>query len=288
MGRGFFIYTLIHPTTEEVRYVGQTIRGLKPRLQAHKARAKDPEFERYHVYRWWNELKAQGLTPKIELWEECNNLEELEEAEKYWIARMRGWGFDLTNMTKGGDGIVLYEITDEHRKNLSKAGKGRKKTEEWKAAIGAAHRNRSPEEKAATSLKTSAQRKGHEVSDEQRKKISKSRAARSPEEKASTAAKLSARIILDETKRKISESQKIRLSSIEARIKISRSQGGSAIKDSLGNVFATITEAAKHHGFSKGMVSLVLRGDYQSTRGVSFVRIEDEPNVNTNLSNYGA
>jgi hypothetical protein len=92
-----FIYTLKHPITNEIRYVGKTV-NCKDRLYNHIAKA--PKFKR-HSSRWINSLLKENLMPVMEILEECNEY-NWEEKECYWIAQFT----NLTNHTLGGEGRV--------------------------------------------------------------------------------------------------------------------------------------------------------------------------------------
>lgn len=97
------IYTLSHPITGEIRYVGRTINLLSWRKAQHNHQAK-----RGHTsYRnnWIRSLHKQELRPAIEAlevlycsWEEGIKLEE------YWIHQLKAWGFRLVNHQGRGDG----------------------------------------------------------------------------------------------------------------------------------------------------------------------------------------
>lgn len=73
----------------------------------------------------------------------------------------------LVNMTAGGEGVVDYIFTEEHRQKISEAGIGKKHTEDSKEKIRQANLNRvfSPE----TIIKMSEARKGVPYTEAQRK-----------------------------------------------------------------------------------------------------------------------
>lgn len=100
--RTIFIYKLIDPITNEIRYVGKTINLLK-RLQTHIARSKT---NTYHSARWIKSLLDKGVKPVIEIIEECNE-NNWSEREIYWIKYYRD-KFDLTNILDGGNGGATY------------------------------------------------------------------------------------------------------------------------------------------------------------------------------------
>jgi len=92
------IYSLSHPITNEIRYIGKTVEVLGERLRKHLQR-KD---ETYRYY-WIKSLLKDGLKPKIELIDECCE-DDWRWCEKYWIEQFKCWGFRLVSMCDGGLG----------------------------------------------------------------------------------------------------------------------------------------------------------------------------------------
>ena len=123
--RTIYIYKLIDPITNNVRYVGKTT-NLVRRLNAHINRSKK---NKYHSARWVNSLLEKGLKPEISIIEECNE-NNWEEREIYWISYYREH-FDLTNILDGGGHSPSYgrlgkPWSDEQRMNNRKARLGMK------------------------------------------------------------------------------------------------------------------------------------------------------------------
>ena len=103
------IYTLAHPITNEVRYVGKTVNGLKQRLIEHiKHKPKT------YLHNWIKNLKKQNLEPKIELLETTDS-NNWEESERYWIAQFKAWGFRLVNNCLGGQGAAGRKNSEESK-----------------------------------------------------------------------------------------------------------------------------------------------------------------------------
>lgn len=101
-----FIYTLEHPITNEVRYVGKT---KNPKMRFHN-HCNKLHNEKTHKRNWINNLRKENLRPVMEI------LDEVEESEwkyweKFWIEQFRQWGFNLVNHTSGGDGLTIGNIT---------------------------------------------------------------------------------------------------------------------------------------------------------------------------------
>lgn len=144
-----FIYVLIDPKSNQIRYVGKTT-NIKRRLRRHIG-------ERFlhdsHKDRWIRKIVDSNVLPEIEI------IDEVDKSnwgywEKFYISYFKSIGCLLTNGTIGGDeppstkgrkhtvesrlkmsntkkGKPIpwlnngSERTEEHRQNLSKSCKGR-------------------------------------------------------------------------------------------------------------------------------------------------------------------
>ena len=113
---GTKIYTLSHPLTNEIRYVGLTRKTLEERLRGH-LKSKD----KVHRNFWIKKLLKEGLKPKIELIEEVDD-DIGPETEIFWISMFKLWGFRLCNLTEGGQTSTTKYIvrSKEWCKNISK------------------------------------------------------------------------------------------------------------------------------------------------------------------------
>ena len=83
-----YIYSLIDPRNEEIRYVGKA-KNPAQRLTHHLKDKGD-----CHRTRWLNVLKELGLQPSIGILAECDE-ESWQERERFWIASLRERGCDL-------------------------------------------------------------------------------------------------------------------------------------------------------------------------------------------------
>jgi len=112
----------------------------------------------------------------------------------------------LHNRTNGGDGVSGAIVSEETRKKISVANKGKTHSEKSKRKMSESSKNPSEE----TRRKMSESRKGHDVSEETRKKISVANKGKTHSEehirKLSEVHK--GNIVSEETKRKISEANK--------------------------------------------------------------------------------
>lgn len=147
-----FIYTLKDPITNEIRYIGKSDKP-ESRLIEHIKKSK---YTKTYKNNWIISLLKKDLKPILEILDivDSNNWGFWE---KYWISQFRTWGFNLTNISEGGDGgnfgfecnkkismrlknrvfskvtlekmresAKLRKITDEGRKKLSLSKMGQK------------------------------------------------------------------------------------------------------------------------------------------------------------------
>ncbi len=117
-----FIYTLSHPITNEIRYIGKTVKNLSQRLKNHIWESKK---QTCHRHNWINKLLKEGLKPKIELIDVVHE-DNWIFWEMYWIEQFKAWNFNLINETPGGDGYDWTGRThkNESKEKMSKAKKG--------------------------------------------------------------------------------------------------------------------------------------------------------------------
>jgi hypothetical protein len=121
-----YIYTLKHPTTNQIRYVGQT-NDPKRRLNRHINNSRTFKDKR-HISNW---IRSISCSPIMDIVEICDYLVR-NEREEYWINYYKEQGFDLCNSSNGGAGAGVNNrncvgrvISEETRAKMSKANKGR-------------------------------------------------------------------------------------------------------------------------------------------------------------------
>lgn len=138
------IYALRDPDTNDVKYIGATVRTLARRLDGHMSKPKraSPRDE------WIWSLRASGKRPSIEALEVASE-DDAETVECFWIAQARGLGWPILNVCRGGKGFTAAQ-TPEHKGKIRSALLGREIR--WRDKISAA-------------------RMGHEVSPETRARI---------------------------------------------------------------------------------------------------------------------
>ena len=98
-------------------YVGQTQRTFGIRTKQHLNRSDtyfDKALAKYGLNNFSYEIIDRGST-----------LEELNEKERYWIAEYDCLWPNGYNLTVGGDGVKGYRHTDEYKRKMSDAKKGK-------------------------------------------------------------------------------------------------------------------------------------------------------------------
>lgn len=118
-----FIYALVDPVTDHVRYIGKS-NNPKKRFSGHVV-----DKIRTHKTGWIKSLKKQNLLPVLEILD-CVPKSEWELWETHYIGLYRGWGFNLTNNTLGGYGREGFIVSDETKEKMSKCKIGKKHSQE--------------------------------------------------------------------------------------------------------------------------------------------------------------
>lgn len=146
-----YIYGLTDPETDEIRYIGKSIRPTE-RVNNHMN-----EKSNCHRSHWLQSLKAKGQWPGLVILEMINGAWPWQHSERHWIAYGRKMGWRLTNNTSGGDGVP--DLPPETRAKMAAVWKGRKHspetaeklrqyrigikhTDETKAKMSKAHKGR--------------------------------------------------------------------------------------------------------------------------------------------------
>lgn len=110
-----YIYSLEHPLTGEIRYIGKT-RSLKQRYYSHTENYSNKR-NKSHRTNWINGLKKDGLKPIIKIVDVVDD-NEWKFWEIYWISQFITWGFNLVNHTYGGEGSQFGNITSFKKGNI--------------------------------------------------------------------------------------------------------------------------------------------------------------------------
>ena len=127
--REIIVYTLSDPRDNHIKYVGITSRP-KRRLYEH---LNDDENNKKSA--WVKKLKSLELEPIYEVIEKTDLL-NYSLIEQYWISQFKSWGFELLNMTDGGEGTYglvpwnkglkgVFKHSEESKLKMSNQRKGK-------------------------------------------------------------------------------------------------------------------------------------------------------------------
>lgn len=122
MNKVVYIYSLKDPRDYQIKYIGKTSdidRRRKEHNQIHRNKKSKKNS-------WIIHLIENGFQPIMEILEECEDLNWVER-ERYWIQYYKELGFDLKNMTLGGESNDGYVFTKKDRLKQSKSQKLRHK-----------------------------------------------------------------------------------------------------------------------------------------------------------------
>ncbi|MFM2394614.1 MAG: hypothetical protein RLZZ546_2596, partial [Bacteroidota bacterium] len=114
-----FIYLLLCPYTNIPKYIGKTKFSVEERLKSHIKESKMKSKNNKKIA-WIRSLLKTNLKPTYEILEICNE-KNVNFWEQHYISLFRSWGFDLKNMTNGGDGQT--NMSEENKNKLSEACK---------------------------------------------------------------------------------------------------------------------------------------------------------------------
>ena len=123
MEKVVYIYSLKDPRDYQIKYIGKTIcidRRRKEHNQIHRNKKSKKNS-------WIIHLIKNGMQPIMEVLEECKESDWVER-ERYWIRYYKELGFNLKNMTLGGESNNGYVFTKEDRLKQSKSQRLRYKT----------------------------------------------------------------------------------------------------------------------------------------------------------------
>lgn len=152
--RGTIYALALDRAPDGFRYVGRTVQPLRRRLRNHLDGARKPESRTFHlpVAKWIVKHEAAGDEIVIVELESVDET-ELDDAERRWIADLRGKGYRLLNVTDGGHGggfpVGYYKHNDAARVKMREAAKHRGPrapvSEETRERLRAAHEQRDKE-----------------------------------------------------------------------------------------------------------------------------------------------
>ena len=119
MEKTVYIYIILNPITNEVRYVGKTT-NIKRRFYQHLHTKLNS-----YCSKWIFSLLKQNIIPEFSIIDEVTE-DNWQFWETYWIAQFKSWGFNLTNLTSGGEGCNNRLVSKETRIRISNNQKNEK------------------------------------------------------------------------------------------------------------------------------------------------------------------
>ena len=113
----FYIYELVDPITNEVRYIGQTVNTYN-RLHTHLTEAKHGNS---HKNKWIRKLVKQSCVPILNVIDTVDS--DVYFWERFYIDLYKSWGVNLTNIAitvlGGGNTFTNDPNKENRRKRMS-------------------------------------------------------------------------------------------------------------------------------------------------------------------------
>ncbi len=138
-----YIYILMDPISEEVRYVGKSVNP-EVRVRKHISESKNSKTNNHRV-NWIKNLLRHGLRPKMEVIDAIEG--DWEWLEEYWVSQFKTWGFKLVNSTNGGENPPSWKgrtHTDEYkeirRQKFLTDNPAKNMDDNWRKNISLAHK----------------------------------------------------------------------------------------------------------------------------------------------------
>lgn len=163
-----YIYILVDPENQQVRYVGKT----KSPSRRYNQHTSECSKIRNHKNNWLLSLKNKGLKPEMVLIDECENNDWIF-LEKWYIQLFKMWSFKLTNLTEGGEGVYGYKPSRETIEKIARKTRGVKRSDEFRAKISAAVRGRKYSDDVKKKASIIAKKRG--ISPENRLKMNEAK-----------------------------------------------------------------------------------------------------------------
>lgn len=140
-------------------YIGQTVNTLRHRWLKHLSEATNKS--KYPIH---NAIRKYGPDAfDVEILCECNSKEEMDEIEKFCIILFDTKTPNGYNLTDGGEGWCGVRHSEESRRKISNAGKGRECKPETREKLRRIHKGRifSEQSKRKMSEAAKGNTKGH-------------------------------------------------------------------------------------------------------------------------------
>ena len=207
----FYTYAHARKTDGRIFYIG-------------KGKGKRAYSESNRNRYWHNVVNKHGY--EVQILCDWPTEEEAFDHEKLLISCFRDMGYELVNLTDGGEGPSGVQRSEETRARLSKAGKSYFADPEARAKKSEASKGRSHSPETRAKLSETSKGRSHTM--EARARISQARRGKSlnPETRAKIGEANRGRTPTPETRAKLSEARKGRSPSLETRAKLSEANKG--------------------------------------------------------------
>lgn len=221
-------------------YIGSSTRSFRKRWAEHRNHLRLGKHHSVRLQRAWNKHSEESFI--FEIVERCAPQFCIAQEQVFltWLrptdpklgynnSPTAGSSFgakhsDESRLKMSRTAKTRPPVSDETRKKLSQAGRGRRVGAETRQKIGRANSGKVRSDELRRRI--SATNKGRRLSKQHRSKISEGLQNRSPEAKAITSAKMSAKTVSNETRAKLSAAKIGKSVSHEVREKISAANRG--------------------------------------------------------------
>jgi hypothetical protein len=163
-----YIYILIDPETQQVRYVGKT----KTPSRRYSQHISECSKIKSYKNNWILSLKNKGIKPEMVVIDECN-FDNWIFLEQWYIELFKSWNFNLTNLTIGGEGVCGHTRSKELIEKISSKLRGQKRSEEVCSKISKAVKGRKYSDEIKKRASIAAKKRG--ISKENRLKMNQAK-----------------------------------------------------------------------------------------------------------------
>lgn len=163
-----YIYILIDPENQQVRYIGKT-KNISRRYSQHISECSKI---RSHKNNWILSLKNKGLKPEMVVIDECDN-NDWTFLEQWYIQLFKTWNCNLTNLTLGGEGVCGHKPSKESIEKKASKLRGQKRSAEFGAKISTIVKGRKYSDDVKKRASIAAKKRG--ISPENRLKMNKAK-----------------------------------------------------------------------------------------------------------------
>ncbi len=256
------IYQINGPN--DCRYIGSAtdIRWRWCQHRWHLSRNRHPNS---HLQRAWNKYGAEAFT--IEVLETTSRDELIAAEQRHLDAAFAAYPERLYNQLRTAGSTIGFPASEERKRKISEANRGRIFTDEHRRRLSEAHRGQRPPEETMRKVRQSLI--GRPVSEETRRKIGAANRGkkRTPEQRQVLSNNQRGRKHSDETRARMSATHLQR--PIEERVRQADEQamkrtGGRVYvliaPDGTRHSFVNIKRFAREHGLTDQNVHSLLRG----------------------------